>query len=76
MVHVASSRRSHRDKVKDGWVDVTGCIRLFYPIFVIFIVLDHKGSLVITFSIIRTQRAGGDVSTQPSLSHHLAIVAF
>jgi hypothetical protein len=35
-----------------------GCIRLFYPNFVIFIVLDHKGSLVISFYINRTPRVG------------------
>jgi hypothetical protein len=39
-----------------------GCIRLFYPNFVIFIVLFHKVSLVISFSINRTPRASGEVS--------------
>jgi hypothetical protein len=53
-----------------------GCIGLFYPNFVVFIVLAHKSSLVISFSIISTPRAGGEVSIQPSLSHPLAIVAF
>jgi hypothetical protein len=43
-------------------VNATGCIRLFYPNFVIFFVLGHKGSLVISFSINRTLRAGGEVS--------------
>jgi hypothetical protein len=46
VVHVASSRRSHEDEVQGGWVDVMGCIRLFYPNFVVFIVLDHRGILV------------------------------
>jgi hypothetical protein len=46
---VASSRRSRGDKVKDGRVDATGCIGLFYPNFVIFFVLGNKGSLVISF---------------------------
>jgi hypothetical protein len=55
---------------------VTGCIRLFYPNFVIFIILGHKGSLVISFPINRTPRAAGEVSIQPSLSHPLAIVVF
>jgi hypothetical protein len=35
MVHVASSLRSHGDEAEDGWVDVMGCIRLFYPNFAI-----------------------------------------
>jgi hypothetical protein len=63
-------------EVKDGWVDAIGCIELFYPNFVIFFVLGHKGSLVISFPINRTPTAGGEVSTQPSLSHSLVIVAF
>jgi hypothetical protein len=74
MVHVASSQRSHRDEAEDGRVDATECIRLFYPNFVVFIVLGHKGSLVISFPINRIPRAGGEVSTQSSLS--LAIVTF
>jgi hypothetical protein len=76
MVHVVSSQRSRGDEVEDGWVNATGCIRLFYPNFVIFIVLGHKGSLVISFPINRTPRAGGEASTQLSISHTLAIVAF
>jgi hypothetical protein len=76
MVHMASSRRSCGDEVEDEQVDVMGCIRLFYPNFVIFIVLCHKGSLVIIFSINRTPRVGGETSIQASLSHPLAIVAF
>jgi hypothetical protein len=63
MVHMASSQRSCEDEVEDGRVDATCCIRLFYPNFAIFIVLGHKGSLVISFPINRTPRAGGEVST-------------
>jgi hypothetical protein len=76
MVHVASSQRSHGDEAKDERIDATGCIRLFYPKFVIFVVLGHKGSLLISFSINKTSRAGGEVSTLSSLFHPLAIVAF
>jgi hypothetical protein len=76
MVHVASSQRSCGDKAEDGWVDATGCIGLFHPNFTIFIVLDLKGSLVISFPIKRTPRATGEVSIQPYLSHPLAIVTF
>jgi hypothetical protein len=76
MVHVTSLRRLCGDKAEDGWVDATGCIGLFYPNFTIFIVLCHKGSLVISFPINRISMAGGEVSTQSSLSHHLAIVTF
>jgi hypothetical protein len=45
MVHVASSRRLFGDEAEDGWVDAMGCIILFYPNFVIFVVLGHKRSL-------------------------------
>jgi hypothetical protein len=76
MVHVASSRRSRGEKAKEGRVDAMDCIRLFYPNFAVFILLGHKGSLVISFPINRAPRAGGEVSIQPSLSHPLAIVAF
>jgi hypothetical protein len=69
MVHVVSSQKSCGDEAKDERVDAVGCIGLFYPNFAIFIVLAHKGSLVISFSVIRTLRAGGEASTQPSLSH-------
>jgi hypothetical protein len=60
MVHVASSQRSRRNEAKDGRVDATGCIKLFYPNFTIFIVLVHKGSLVISFPINSTPRVGGE----------------
>jgi hypothetical protein len=46
VVHVASSWRSREDEVEDGWVDKTGCIRLFYPNFVVFVVLGPRGILV------------------------------
>jgi hypothetical protein len=66
MVHVALSWRSREDEAEDGLVDVLGCIGLFYPNFVIFVVLGHKGSLVISFLINRIPRAGREVSSQPS----------
>jgi hypothetical protein len=59
VVHMTSSQRSRGDEAKDGRVDVMDCIGLFYPIFAIFVVLDHKGSLVICFPINRTPRVGG-----------------
>jgi hypothetical protein len=74
MVHVIPSQRSCGDE--DEWVDVTGCIGLFYPNFTVFIVLGHKGSLVISFPINRIPRSDKEVSIQSSLSHPLAIVAF
>jgi hypothetical protein len=46
VVHVASSRRSCEDEVKDRWIDATGCIGPFYPNFSIFIVLGPRGILV------------------------------
>jgi hypothetical protein len=76
MVHVTSSRRSCGDEVEDGWIDATGCIRLFYPNFAVFVVLDHKSSLVINFPINRTPRVGGEARIQPFLSHSLVIVTF
>jgi hypothetical protein len=56
VVHVTSSWRSRGDEVEDIWVNVMGCIELFYPNFTVFIVLGHKGSLVISFPINRTPR--------------------
>jgi hypothetical protein len=47
MVHMVSSRRLHQAQIEDGRVDAMGCVRLCYPCFVIFIVLDHKGILFI-----------------------------
>jgi hypothetical protein len=76
MVHIASPRRSRVYKAEDGQIDATNCIKLFYPNFVVFVVLGHKGCLVISFPINRTQRVGEEVSIQSSLSHALAIIAF
>jgi hypothetical protein len=76
MMHVASLWRSRGDEIEDGWVDVTGCIGLFYPNFAIFVVLGHKGSLVISFPLNKTPRVGGEATIEPSLSYPLAIVSF
>jgi hypothetical protein len=73
---VASSRRSREDEAEDEQVNAMDCIGLFYPKFVIFVVLGPRGSFVISFPINRTLRVGGEVSIQLSLSHPLAIVAF
>jgi hypothetical protein len=51
MVHIASSQRLCGVKAEDGWVDATGCIRLFYPNFTVFIVLGTKGILIL-FSLL------------------------
>jgi hypothetical protein len=50
MVHVASSWRLRRDQVKDGRVDVMGCIGPFYPNFAIFYVLGPRG--ILSFSLL------------------------
>jgi hypothetical protein len=76
IVHVASSWRLRGDKAKDGRVDVMGYMKLLYPNFFIFVVLGHKGNLVISFSINRTPRDGREARIQRFLSHLLAIVAF
>jgi hypothetical protein len=76
MMHVTSSQGLRGDEAEDGRVDAMGCIRLFYPNFTVFIVLGHKGSLIISFPINRTPRVGGEVRIPPCLSHPLAIVAF
>jgi hypothetical protein len=52
MVHVTSSWRSRGDEAEDEWVDAMGYIGPFYPNFAVFVVLGHKGNLVINFSII------------------------
>jgi hypothetical protein len=59
MVHMASSWRSRGDEAKDERIDATSYIRLFYPNFAVFIVLGHKGSLVISFPIYSSTRGGG-----------------
>jgi hypothetical protein len=46
MVHMASSWRLRRVKAEDGWVDVMGYIRPFYPNFVVFYLLGPRGILV------------------------------
>jgi hypothetical protein len=46
VVHVASSRRSREDEIKDGRVDAMGCIGPFYPYFIVFIVLGPRVILV------------------------------
>jgi hypothetical protein len=63
MVHVAPSRRSRGDEAEGRWVDAMGFIGFFYPNFAFFVVLGHKGSLVISFSLNMTPRSGGEVST-------------
>jgi hypothetical protein len=51
VVHVASLRMSHEDEVEDGWVDATGCIRLFYRYLAIFVVLRPRDILVFFMSL-------------------------
>jgi hypothetical protein len=46
-VHVASSRRLRQDEAEDGRVDAMGYIRLGYPYFTIFNVLDNRDIVVI-----------------------------
>jgi hypothetical protein len=46
VVHVASSRRSCGDQVKDEWVDAMSWVRPCYLYFVIFIVFYPRGILV------------------------------
>jgi hypothetical protein len=71
MVHVASSRRSRGDEAEDGRVDAMSRIELFYPNFTVFIVLDHKDSLVISFLINRTPMVGEEdqAFSHPSSTH-------
>jgi hypothetical protein len=33
----------HQGQVEDGWLNVMGCVELYYPCFVIFYVLDPRG---------------------------------
>jgi hypothetical protein len=44
--HVTSSWRSREDEVEDGCNSAMDCIGLFYPNFIVFIVLDHTDILV------------------------------
>jgi hypothetical protein len=46
VVHVVLSWRLRRDKVEDGQVDVTGCVRPCYPYLFVFYVLDPRGIVV------------------------------
>jgi hypothetical protein len=46
MVHIASSWMSYGVEAENGWVDAMDCIGLFYPNFIVFIVLGTKGILV------------------------------
>jgi hypothetical protein len=46
-VHVAPSQRLHQSQVEDRRVDMTGCIRPFYPTFAVFSVLGARGIVVI-----------------------------
>jgi hypothetical protein len=46
VVHVASLQRLHQGQVEDGWVDVTGCVVLFYRKIVVFYILGPRGVLV------------------------------
>jgi hypothetical protein len=41
VVHVTLSRRSGEDEVEDERIDATGCIRVFYPYFAVFVILDR-----------------------------------
>jgi hypothetical protein len=51
VVHVALSQRLRRVKAEDEWVDVTGCVRPFFPKITVFYVLDIMGNLVFCFSL-------------------------
>jgi hypothetical protein len=46
MLYVTSSQRSCGDAAEDGWVDTICCIELFYPNFIIFIVLAPNDNLI------------------------------
>jgi hypothetical protein len=66
IVHVTSSWMLHRVKAKDGRVDVTRCIRLFYSNFIISVVLDPRGILVFFYLLVgcinMTQGVRGSLS--------------
>jgi hypothetical protein len=47
MVHVSSSWRLCRRQVEDGWINTTGYVEPYYPTFIIFNVLGHRGIVVI-----------------------------
>jgi hypothetical protein len=46
---VAPSWRLRRDEVEDRRVDIMGCVRSYYPYFIIFYVLNRRG---IVFSLL------------------------
>jgi hypothetical protein len=46
MVHMTSLRRSREYEAEDERVDTMGCIRLFYPNFVVSSTLGLRGILV------------------------------
>jgi hypothetical protein len=69
VVHVASLQRLRGDETGGGRVNTMGCIRILYLNFTVFFVLGYKDSLVISFPINRTPRAGREVNIQSSLSH-------
>jgi hypothetical protein len=46
-----SSQRSHGDEAEDGWVNAMGCIKIFYPNFVVFTILGPRGILVFWLSL-------------------------
>jgi hypothetical protein len=66
IVHVTSSWMLHRVEAKDGRVDVTNCIRLFYPNFIISVVLDPRDILVFFYLLVlrinMTQGVRGSLS--------------
>jgi hypothetical protein len=41
VVHVTLSQRSGEDEVEDERIDATGCIRVFYLYFTVFVILDR-----------------------------------
>jgi hypothetical protein len=46
VMHVAPSRRLHRDQVEDRLVDATGCVGPCYPYFIVFYVLGYRDIVV------------------------------
>jgi hypothetical protein len=47
VVHVVPSQRLRRSQVEDGRIDVTGYVGSCYHWFVVFILLGHRGIVVI-----------------------------
>jgi hypothetical protein len=46
VVHMASSRRWHREEAEDGRVDVAGCVKPLYPKIIISSVLGVRSIVV------------------------------